>query len=373
MQHHAFLARQPVAHVRYSGCIVHAAFYRLEKRLVSNLDLAHHHGAGVDHRAGAGTAGHCRASASRTSRRGTPGRHTSWTVGELEKADWQTWLSRENELFARSRRADARRARAGRTRSFESLLRGQPGLPRALRTQLEPFVRPAARGPAQGRSGPAAWTLGLTLFAATRGADLRCSRLCRGRFEASRTRHGARGPGVGALARLAGRDPARGPRSAATRGARASPSTSSATRMAARWPCSTRPMLREDSTLACSQPGGAVFTHDRPDALRALRRHCRLAGAAAAILEVGLAGDRSRIQSFQVQLVSGQRGAPVLRAHAGTQRAVRRARGKRRTRAPPAGAGLPVRGGFDRASAMRWSHGCSTNYRRMAARSWYST
>ena len=196
----------------------------------------------------------CRASGSQTWSPGTPGRRANWTSANSTRPTGRPgWRARPRRL--RSRPHDARRDRAGRTRSLEPLLRRQPGQPArfahnwnrsyALLPEGNPWAPWSCCMDSPTRPTRCATWRGSTPItvlprsACAFPAMARCPRVSRG-----------------ALAGLAGRDPPRGARGAATRGP-ANPCTSSATRMAARWPCSTRSM--RVGLHAGTQPAGVVL------------------------------------------------------------------------------------------------------------------
>jgi len=187
----------------------------------------------------------------------------------------------------------------------------QPGLSVALRAGLEPLVRDRARVGAQGRGGAAARAHRLALQPAPRRPPLRRARFRRHRAACSRSRNGPGGADRRALGRLDGGHPARRARGAPP-GAGAG--AAAPCRFLQRRCAGGEVLARRDrgSEARARRPAGAVHADDRHHALRALRRAGRPSGAAAAVCQCGLAEQPAGVQPVQVQLVPGQRGAPVL-------------------------------------------------------------
>ena len=289
-----------------------AAFYPHAKRLVRHLDLARRRHRRDAHRAGS------RLRVLQSERQPDLGPWHTWAPREPDAAKSPGSTGRpgwrgKTSSTAKSTPTCARRSRPSERVRAESLLRRQPALPR--RTSRTTGIAPTNCCQPDSPAGAVVLLHGLSdspysLRHVAR--DLRGSRIRRRRNPPARPWHGARR----ASPRRAGRTgvPRRAWRCAkrADSPAPASPlhivGYSNGGALAMQY---TLDALSESEARPAGARG-AVLADDRADALRALRGRGRLAGAAAAIFEVRLAGHRSRVQSLQVQLVSGQRGAPVL-------------------------------------------------------------
>ena len=254
-------------------------------------------------------------------------------AAELDAADWSRYLKQEASIFDSVRAEVSQKlepdARVPINRYFEQ----SPVYPAHF---VQDWNRSYVLEPDGKPIGAVVLLHGLTdsPYSLRHVAKLYRDRgLCRHRSALAGSRHGASRADRRALGRLDGRDAPRHARRtpARPRAGAAAPGRLLERRRARDEVCAGRDRGPE---AAARGPDHPVHADDRHHALRTLRRTGRPARRAAAVRERRVAERAARVQSIQVQLVPGQRCAPVVsvdRCTAGTDPAPGARRPARRT------------------------------------------
>ena len=231
---------------------------------------------------------------------------------------------RERGLRGGPARSD-RQAAAGAAHALEPLLRRQPIYPGRFRQGLEPLLHARPARPAHGRGGAAARPDRFSLQPAPCRRALPRARLRGGGDPACRAMAPCRPGSPTCVGGLVGRDAARRARGPPPR-AGAAPlhvvGFSNGGALATKYALDAI----ADDRAGAARPPDPDLADDRHHRACALRRRCRLAGDLSGLRQGRLARHRAGVQPVQVQLVPGQRRAPVVAADARPAGASRRAR-----------------------------------------------
>ena len=218
-------------------------------------------------------------------------------------------------------------ARPGSPTRRQPLPCGKPDLSGPLCRRLEPLVHHGARWRACRRGGAPAWPDGYAVQRAPHRAALSGRRLRRGRDPAARAWHGAERPDGCPLGPMERSDAACRPRSAP---ARRTGGAVARDRVFQRRRAGDEVRARRDRRQGASAARShrADLADDRGHEHGAFRRDRRVAGGVPVVREGRMAGHRAGVQSLQVQLVPGERRAPIVARGphaAGANRAARAA------------------------------------------------